>query len=184
MNKAGKTEEIYKHMEVDGLRFHRWSEDKHAVVHKFKEIRNPNILFCDGLSNLFFLEVDHEGKTMLEEASALGHFNSTFVLGMMLLAEGRQRMQEALDMLNNAYRRTKGTWNPRATYSKVHFHLNRYGRKHVHFHGFHRTCVMHRFVISVSDAFFEERKSMARCQIFLWDARFIRFAGEFGIIYK
>ncbi|CAI9303174.1 unnamed protein product [Lactuca saligna] len=58
---------------------------------------------------LFFLEVEHEGKTILEEASALGHLDSTFVLGMMLMAEGRHRKQEVLDMLNNAYRRAKGT---------------------------------------------------------------------------
>ncbi|CAI9303173.1 unnamed protein product [Lactuca saligna] len=57
---------------------------------------------------LFFLEAEHEGKTILEEASALGHLDSTFVLGMMLMAEGRHRKQEALDMLNNAYHRAKG----------------------------------------------------------------------------
>ncbi|CAI9261633.1 unnamed protein product [Lactuca saligna] len=36
---------------------------------------------------------------MLKEASALGHLDSTFVLGMMLMAEGRHRKHEALDML-------------------------------------------------------------------------------------
>ena len=73
---------------------------------------------------LFFLEAEHEGKTMLEEASALGHLDSTFVLGMMLMAEGRHRKQEALDMLNNACHREKGKWNLRTTCSKVHLHLN------------------------------------------------------------
>ena len=57
---------------------------------------------------LFFLEDRHEGKTMLEEASALGHLDSTFFLGITLMAEGRHRKQEALDMLNNAYRRANG----------------------------------------------------------------------------
>ncbi|CAI9302957.1 unnamed protein product [Lactuca saligna] len=55
-----------------------------------------------------FLEADHEGKTMLEEASKLGHLDSIFVLGMMLMAEGRYRKQEALDMWNNTYRIAKG----------------------------------------------------------------------------
>lgn len=102
---------------------------------------------------LFFLEAEHEGKTMLEEASALGHLDSTFVLGMMLMADGRHRKQEALDMLNNAYHRAKGKWNLRATCSKVHLNLNMDGRKHVHFHGFHRSSVLHNSVISVLDAF-------------------------------
>ncbi|CAI9265874.1 unnamed protein product [Lactuca saligna] len=63
-------------------------------------------------------EAEHEGKTMLEEASALGHMDSTFVLGMMLMAEGRHRKQEALDMLKNVYRKANGKWNLRATCSK------------------------------------------------------------------
>ncbi|CAI9285092.1 unnamed protein product [Lactuca saligna] len=81
---------------------------KHAVVNKCIEMRIPNTLFRNGLMKLFFLETEHEGKTMLEEASALGHLDSTFVPGMMLMAEGRYRKQEALDMLNNAYRRANG----------------------------------------------------------------------------
>ncbi|CAI9290797.1 unnamed protein product [Lactuca saligna] len=71
-------------------------------------MRNPNLLFRDGLMKLFFLEADREGKSMLEEASALGHLDSTFVLELMLMVEGKHWKQEALDMLNNAYRRTKG----------------------------------------------------------------------------
>nr|KAJ0219949.1 hypothetical protein LSAT_V11C200066300 [Lactuca sativa] len=65
-----------------------------------------------------WIEAEHEGKMMLEEASALGHLDSTFVLGMMPMAEGRHRKQKALDMLNNAYRRANGKWNLRATCSK------------------------------------------------------------------
>nr|KAJ0197269.1 hypothetical protein LSAT_V11C700367820 [Lactuca sativa] len=123
---------------------------------------------------LFFLEADQEGKTMLEEASALGHLDSTFVLGMMLKAKGIHREHEALEMLNTAYRSTIATWNVEATCSKVHLHLNREERKQVHFHGFHRTCVMHKSVISVSDAFVNGYKWVFRCQICLWDACFVR----------
>ncbi|CAI9302371.1 unnamed protein product [Lactuca saligna] len=147
-------------------------------------MRNLNILFKNGLMNLFFLEADHEGKMVLEEASALGHLYSTFVLGMMVMAEGRHKKQEALDMLINAYRREKGKWNLRATYSKVHLNLNREGRKHVHFHGFHRTCAMHKSVISVSNAFVNGYKWVFRCEICLWKACFVRFSREFGIIYE
>ncbi|CAI9274585.1 unnamed protein product [Lactuca saligna] len=102
---------------------------------------------------LFFLEAEHEGKTMLEEASSLGHLDSTFLLGMMLMVEGRHRKQEALDILNNAYCRENGKLNLRATCSKVHIPLNREGRKLVHFHGFCRSCALHKSVVSVSDAF-------------------------------
>ncbi|CAI9293090.1 unnamed protein product [Lactuca saligna] len=117
-NEVGRTDDIYKHMEVDGLRFRGWSDQKHTVVNKCIEMRNPNILFRNGLMKLFFLEVDHEGKTMLEEASALVHLNSTFVMGMMVMAKGRHRKQEVLDMLNNACRKAKAKLTLRATYSK------------------------------------------------------------------
>ncbi|CAI9271078.1 unnamed protein product [Lactuca saligna] len=152
-NDARKMVEVYKHMELHGLRFSGWSDQKHGVVNKCIEMRNPNILFINGLMKLCFVEAEHEGKTMCEEASTLGHLNSTFVLGIMLMAKGRHRKQEALDMLNNAYCRATNKWNLRATCSKVHLNLNRERRKHVHFHGFNRTCAMHNFVISVSDAF-------------------------------
>lgn len=108
---------------------------------------------------LFFLKGD-ERKTMHEEASTLVYLDAIFFLGMMIMAEGRQRKQEALDMLNDAYHITKGTCNLRATYSKVYLHLNKDGRKHVQFHGFHRTCVIHRSVISVSEAFVYGYKCM------------------------
>ena len=130
------------------------------------------------------VEAEHEGKTMLEEASSLGHLDSIFVLGMMLMDEGRNRKQEALDMLNIAYRRANGKWNLRATCSKVHLHLNREGRKHVHFHGFHRSCALHKSVVSVSDAFVNGYKWVFMCEICLWDACFVRFSREFGIIYE
>ncbi|CAI9288967.1 unnamed protein product [Lactuca saligna] len=150
------TVDLGKNLAIDAFRMKsvfRFFNEKHAVVNKCIKMRNPNILFRNGLIMLFFLEAEHEGKTMLEEASALGHLDSTFVLGMMLMAEGRHRKQEALGMFNNAYCRAKCKWNLRATCSKVHLNLNREGRKHVHFHGFHRTCAMHKSVISVSDAF-------------------------------
>ncbi|CAI9277178.1 unnamed protein product [Lactuca saligna] len=158
--------------------------EKHAVGNKCKEMRNPNIMFRDELMKLFFLEADHEGKSTLEKASTLGHLDSSFILGIMLMAEGRQRKQDALDMLNNAYRKTKVTWNLRATCSKVHLHLNRDWRKHVHFHGFRRTCVMHRSLIGVSDAVVNGYKWVFRYEICLWDACFVRFARQFGIIYE
>ncbi|CAI9270914.1 unnamed protein product [Lactuca saligna] len=116
---------------VNMLHFRVCSDQKHTIVNKCIEMRNPNILFRNGLMKLFFLEAEYEGKTMLEEASALGHLDSTFVLGMMLMGEGRHGKHEALNMLNNAYRRAKGKWNLRETCSKVHLHLNREGRKHV-----------------------------------------------------
>ncbi|CAI9291525.1 unnamed protein product [Lactuca saligna] len=121
---------------------------------------------------------------MLEEAFALGHLGSTFVLGMMLMAEGRHRKQEALDMLNNGYCKANGKWHLRATLSKVNLHLNREGRKHVHFHGFHRSCALHKSVVSVSDAFVNGYKWVFMCEICLWDACFVRFSREFGIIYE
>ncbi|CAI9278459.1 unnamed protein product [Lactuca saligna] len=173
-NEAGKTDEVYKHMELDGLQFRVWSDQKHEVVNKCIEMRNPNILFRNGL--LFFLEAKHEGKKMLEEASVLGNLDSTFVLGMMLMAEGRHRKQEALNMLNNAYRRAKGKWNLRATCSTVHVHLNRERGKYVHFHGFHRSCALQNSVISVSDAFVNGYRWVFMCEICLWDACFIRMS--------
>lgn len=117
-------------MEMDGLCFHHWSDEKDEVVNKFKELRNPNIIFRDGRvlyfmhsiiqfcflfcisltrscvfnvvqEKLFFMEND-EGKTVLEEASALGQLDATFFSRMLMMTEGTQRKHEALDLLNDA----------------------------------------------------------------------------------
>ncbi|CAI9297109.1 unnamed protein product [Lactuca saligna] len=45
-------------------------------------------MFRDRLMKLFFSEGD-EGKPMLEEASTLGHLDATFVVRMMMMAEGQ-----------------------------------------------------------------------------------------------
>ncbi|CAI9277677.1 unnamed protein product [Lactuca saligna] len=91
LNESEKMEEIYKHIEVDGLRFCRWSDQKHAVVNKCKEMRNKNILFRDGL--LFFLEVDHKGITMLKESICIGTFGFNICPGND--ADGRRKTEEA-----------------------------------------------------------------------------------------
>ncbi|CAI9263604.1 unnamed protein product [Lactuca saligna] len=157
---------------------------EHALVEKCIEMRNQNILFRNGLMKLFFLDAEHEGKTMLGEASALRHLDSTHVLGMMLMVQGRHMKEDALDMLNNAYHRGRSTWNVRATCSKVHLSLNREGKKHVHFNGFHRSYALQKSVISVSYAFVNGYKCVFMCEISLWDACYARFSSELVIIYE
>lgn len=79
---------------------------------------------------------------MLQDTYDLGQLDAKLVLGMLLMAEGKERKQEALNLLNDVYRITR-TWNPTQTCFKVEHHLSREGRKHIEFHGLHKTCVMH-----------------------------------------
>lgn len=46
---AGKTDKIYKTMEIYRLRLSQWSFGKQAVLFKCEEFRNKNILFRDGM---------------------------------------------------------------------------------------------------------------------------------------
>ncbi|CAI9269287.1 unnamed protein product [Lactuca saligna] len=82
-------------------------------------------------------------------------------------------------MLNNAYCRANGKSNLRATCSKVHLHLNREGRKHIHFHGFHRSFALHKSAVSGSDAFVNGYKWVFMCEICLWNSCLVWFSREF-----
>lgn len=79
---------------------------------------------------------------MLQDTYDLGQLDAKLVLGMLLMAEGRERKQEALNLLNDVYRITR-TWNHTQTVSRLYTTCHREGRKHIEFHGLHRTCVMH-----------------------------------------
>ena len=43
------------------------------------------------------------GTALLKKASDKGHKEATFVLGMVLLSQGGQKMKEGLELLNSTY---------------------------------------------------------------------------------
>nr|KAJ0190605.1 hypothetical protein LSAT_V11C800440600 [Lactuca sativa] len=47
------------------------------------------------------------GKQLLQDAADYGQLDAIFVLGMMLMAKGIEKKQEALFILNNAYVNTR-----------------------------------------------------------------------------
>ena len=89
---------------------------------------------------------------MLQDAVDHGQLDAIFILGMMLMAEGIERKQEALIVLNNAYVNTRRSWNLRHTCNKVQNHLARRS-KQIKFHGLHRSCAKHPYVSSYDSAF-------------------------------
>ena len=60
-------------------------------------------LFYYLFQNKFFYVEDDAGKEMLEEASLAGNREATFVLGMLMLADGGGRQNHALQLLTDAY---------------------------------------------------------------------------------
>ncbi|CAI9276627.1 unnamed protein product [Lactuca saligna] len=105
-------------------------------------LNNPHILFNDGMVKYFLLGEEIARKQLLQGATDKGKLDAIFVLGMMLMAEGGERKQEALIMLNNAYINTRRSWNLRHTCYKVQIHLVR-RLKQIQFHGLHKSCAKH-----------------------------------------
>nr|KAJ0189264.1 hypothetical protein LSAT_V11C800440270 [Lactuca sativa] len=65
-------------MDTNRLRFRPFSVDMYEVIRTCRKLNNPHILYNDRMDEIF-------------------------VLGMLLMAEGNERKQEALIMFNNAY---------------------------------------------------------------------------------
>ncbi|CAI9293668.1 unnamed protein product [Lactuca saligna] len=107
-------------------------------------------------------------KQLLQNVADQGQLFDISVLGMMLIAEGIERKQEALIILNNAYVNTRRSWNLRHTCNKVQNHLVRRINE-IKFHGLHRSCANHPFVSSYRTTFMEQYnrykrlKFLARC---------------------
>ncbi|CAI9277008.1 unnamed protein product [Lactuca saligna] len=93
-NEAGKTDEVYKHMELDGLRFCGWSDQKHAVVKKRIEMRNPNILFRNGLDECFDYHNFDLGLTLLRQAAYEDHLEAIYLLGMVYISRVHHQCDE------------------------------------------------------------------------------------------
>ncbi|KAL7614443.1 uncharacterized protein LOC111917456 [Lactuca sativa] len=110
---------IYQTMDKKRLRFRPFSADMYEVLRRCRKLNNPYILFNYGM-----LGEDDAGKQLLQYATDKGQLDAIFVLGMLLMAEGSERKQEALIMLNNAYINTRRCWNLRQTCYKVRSHLD------------------------------------------------------------
>ena len=53
------------------------------------------------------IEEEIAGKQLLQDAADQGQLDAIFVMGMILMAEGVEKKQEALFILNNAYVNTR-----------------------------------------------------------------------------
>nr|KAJ0213091.1 hypothetical protein LSAT_V11C400203560 [Lactuca sativa] len=76
------------------------------------------------ISKYFLSGEDEPGKQLLQDATDKGQLDAIFVIGMLLMAEGSERKQEYLIMLNNAYINTRRSWNLRQTCYKVRSYLD------------------------------------------------------------
>nr|KAJ0197383.1 hypothetical protein LSAT_V11C700374180 [Lactuca sativa] len=137
---------IYKIIDTNRLRFRPLSIQQYEVISKCKKLNNPHILFNDGMAKYFTVGEELAGKQLLQDAVDHGQLDAIFILGMMLMAEGIERKQEALIVLNNAYVNTRRSWNLRHTCNKVQNHLARRS-KQIKFHGLHRSCAKHPYLV-------------------------------------
>nr|KAJ0197220.1 hypothetical protein LSAT_V11C700380830 [Lactuca sativa] len=103
------SDKIYKTIDTIRLMFRPFSVHMYEVLRRCRKLNNPHILFNDGM--------------LLQDAADKGQLDAILVLGMMLMAAGSERKQEALIMLNNAYINTRRSWNLRQTCYKVRSHL-------------------------------------------------------------
>nr|KAJ0217705.1 hypothetical protein LSAT_V11C300129140 [Lactuca sativa] len=94
---------------------------------------------------------------LLQDATDKEQVDAIFVLGMVLMAEGSERKQEALIMLNNSFINTIRSWNLR------------------------QTCYKHPSLSSYGIALMHEYSWLFNCDICLWDACFDEFAKMFDI---
>nr|KAJ0214137.1 hypothetical protein LSAT_V11C400167640 [Lactuca sativa] len=144
---------IYQAMDINRLKFHPFSVDMDEVICRCRKSNNTHILFNDGMS--------------LQDAADKGQLDAIFVLAMFLMAEGSERKQEALIMLNNAYINTRRSWNMKQTCYKVRSHLVRGRRsKHIQFHVLHKSCAKHPSVSSYGKAFMHEYSWLFNYDIF------------------
>lgn len=66
------------------------------------------------------------------------------------MVEGRERKEEAMNLLNEKYSSSGTTWNVIQTCSKVEYILSREGLKPTKFHGCHQTCTMHHSLLNIT----------------------------------
>ncbi|CAI9281948.1 unnamed protein product [Lactuca saligna] len=134
------------------------------------------------MGKYFLLGEDEAWKQLLQEAANKGQLDAVFILGMLLMAEGSERKQEALIMLNNAYINTRRSWNLRQTGYKVRSYLVRRRRsKQIQLQGLNKSYAKHPFVSRYGKSFMHEYSWLFNCDISLWDACLVKFAKMFDI---
>nr|KAJ0227388.1 hypothetical protein LSAT_V11C100038400 [Lactuca sativa] len=94
---------LYKSIDTGRISFRPLSVHHYEVTRKFRKLNKPHVLFSDGMAKYFTIREKIAGKKLLKNAADQGQLDAIFVLGMMLMAEGIERKQEALIMLNKAY---------------------------------------------------------------------------------
>nr|KAJ0226050.1 hypothetical protein LSAT_V11C100027170 [Lactuca sativa] len=174
---------IYKTINTNQLRFRPFSVHTYEVLSRCRKLNNPHVLFDDRMAKYFSFREEIVGKQLHQDAADKGQLDVIFVLGMMLMAEGNERKQEALIMLNNTYINTRRCWNRIHTCYKVQSHLVRRS-KQIQFHGLHKRCAKHPSVSCYGTTFMYQYIWLFNCDICLWDACLVKFARMFDIILE
>ena len=119
---------------------------------------------------------------MLEKASLAGNMESTFVLGMLMLAEGRGRQQQALQLLTDAYpiSLARSQIIP-ALIKKVRDLLSWDGRREIRFHGCYLKFPVYKS--GMDYALMCRHNWIFGCDDCLWAGCFMSFANIFGKDY-
>nr|KAJ0192793.1 hypothetical protein LSAT_V11C800440240 [Lactuca sativa] len=149
---------IYKIIHTNRLRFRPFSVQQYKVIRKCKKLNNPHAKY-------FTIVEEKSGKQLLQDAADQGQLDAIFILGMILTTEGIEREQEGLIMLNNAYVNTRRSSNLRHTCNKVQNHL----LSEASFYESYGTTFMYQY------------SWLLNCEIYLWDACFVKFARMFDI---
>nr|KAJ0189731.1 hypothetical protein LSAT_V11C800451330 [Lactuca sativa] len=161
------SEAINKIIDTNQLRFLPLSIRQYEVISRCRMLNNPHVLFNDGMAKYFMLGEEIAGKQLLQNAADQGQLYAIFVLGMMLMAEGIERKQKALIMLNNATVNSIRSWNLRHTCNKVQNHLVRRS-KQINFHVLNRSCAKPPSVSSYGITFMNQYSWLFNSNKDLW----------------
>ena len=122
---------------------------------------------------------------MLEEASLFGNKKATYVMGMLLLAEGSERQPQALQLLNDAYPRSseRSSIIPQVLRKVETMLMVEEDRREIVFHGCSVHCPKH--TTGRKDyALFHGHNWLFDCDFCLWAACFMSFARRLGKDYR
>ncbi|XP_071713549.1 putative F-box protein At1g67623 [Rutidosis leptorrhynchoides] len=123
---AAQDDYIYQRISINKFPVIHWFPPKEDVVSfltRCFEKGNPEALFRRGMINYFRRANVESGLELLKSAVAKGHFEATYVYGMILLARGNQSNQQGLNLLNSMKSSTRG-WKVQDSRAKIESIVN------------------------------------------------------------
>lgn len=213
MKAAGESSEVYRELDIFGiLKLPCLLDKRDETLNKCRQHENLLLMFRDAmvvfsyelinylfccclvwwsityvLWLLFFqLHLLRAGdKTELQKTAGKGQKDAIFMNAMLLLVESRRNKEEALKVLNDAFRGSGRT-------NEVHQILSRIGglvfgrhsdQLKLIFHGCTRTCRTHHGN-KYGRAFSSQYQWILDCNVCFWEACFVKFASIFYMDYS